>query len=73
MQNNNISAVKTKYEKKLMKISGVVGVGIGKEDDEEVIVVLTDSLSAKAAKKIPRDLKGCKVMVRETGRIDAQT
>lgn len=73
MQDINISAVKAHHEKKLMKISGVIGVGIGKENEEEVIVILTDSLPAKSAKKIPKDLKGYKVILRETGRIDAQT
>jgi len=72
MQTNSIVAVKAKYDKKLMKIPGVVGVGIGKEKDEEVIVVLTDSLSVKSAKQIPKDLKGYKVILRETGRIHAQ-
>jgi hypothetical protein len=71
MPTRDIHTIKRNYEKKLMKISGVVGVGIGKEDDEEVIVVLTAQLSPKAAKKIPDQLDGFKIAIRESGAINA--
>lgn len=71
MSSRDIQATKKKHEPKFMKIDGVVGVGIGEENGEQVIVVLTNQLSAKAAKKIPDKLDGFKVVSRESGAIDA--
>ncbi len=67
MAEKEIKTVKAKHEKKLMKISGVIGLGIGKEGDEDVIVVLASS----ATKNIPKKLEGYKVVVRETGAVKA--
>ncbi len=67
MNEKNIRDVKAKHEKKLIKIPGVIGVGIGREGEEDVIVVLASS----ACKKIPKELDGYKVVVRETGPIKA--
>ena len=67
----DIREAKSRNEKKLMKIKGVVGVGISKKDDEEVIVILTNQLSEKSANKIPEQLEGFKIVIRESGAINA--
>ena len=71
MRDSDIYKIKRKSEKKLLKLAGVVGVGVGKESDEEVIVVMTDNLPPKSADKIPGKIENYRVVLRETGEIKA--
>ena len=71
MSEKDIHTVKSKNEKKLMKKRGVVGVGVSKEGEEDVIIVMTDQLSSKSAKRIPEQLDGYKVIIKNTGTIRA--
>ena len=71
MKNYDIREAKSRNEKKLMRIKGVTGVGIGKENEQEVIVVFTNNLTKQSAKKIPEQLLGYTVITRASGDIRA--
>jgi len=66
-----IHQVKDKYQRKIMAIPGVVGIGIGAVEDEPVIKVLVVSKTEEVQKKIPQKLHGYKVDIQETGKIRA--
>ena len=66
-----VNDVKKKYEKKIMNIPGVVGIGIGKLDDQDAITVLVVEKTALIEKKVPQELKGFPVIIQETGTIRA--
>ncbi|MBN1559464.1 hypothetical protein JW998_04395 [candidate division KSB1 bacterium] len=63
--------VKRKYTTRIMKIDGVVGIGIGKEDEDDAIMVFVRERTAIIDKKVPKQLKGYPVVIRETGQIVA--
>jgi hypothetical protein len=67
----SVNDVKKKYEKKIMNIAGVVGIGIGKLDEQDAITVLVVEKTALIEKKVPRELKGFPVIIQETGTIRA--
>ncbi len=67
----SINDVKKKYENKIMNIPGVVGIGIGKQDESDAITVLVVEKTATIDKKVPKQLKGFPVIVQETGTIRA--
>ena len=67
----NVKDVKRKYEAKIMKIDGVVGIGIGMENNQDAIVVFVKERTARIDKKVPKQLKGFPVVIRESGRISA--
>ena len=71
MSTLSVNDVKKKYEAKIMKIPGVVGIGIGKENDNDVIKVLVAEQTALIDKKVPKQLKGFPVVVQVTGTIKA--
>ena len=71
MKNYDIREAKSRNKKKLMRIKGVTGVGIGKENEQEVIVVFTNNLTKQSAKKIPEQLLGYTVITRASGDIRA--
>ena len=66
-----VNDVKKKYEKKIMNIPGVVGIGIGKLDEQDAITVLVVEKTALIEKKVPQELKGFPVVIQETGIIRA--
>jgi hypothetical protein len=67
----SIQDVKKKYETKIMNIPGVVGIGIGKENEQDAINVLVVQRTPKIEKKVPKQLKGFPVVIQETGVIRA--
>ncbi|MBN1481824.1 hypothetical protein EH223_05735 [candidate division KSB1 bacterium] len=67
----SIHDVKKKYEEKIMNIPGVIGIGIGKQDDLDAITVLVVERTPLIEKKVPKKLKQFPVIIRETGVIRA--
>ena len=66
-----IEVVLKKYADNLMSISGVTGIGQGLCDGEPCIKVFLIKKTRELEKKIPRELKGYKVQIEETGEIRA--
>ena len=71
MSSLSIQDVKKQHEDMLMKIPDVSGVGLGIENDEHVIVVLVSKKSKRTIKRIPLQLEGFRIVLRETGPIRA--
>ena len=63
--------VKEKYIESLLKIDGVMGVGIGLDGDDVVIVVNVERISDEILARIPESLDGFDVKVEEVGSIEA--
>jgi len=53
-------------KKELLKEERIVGVGRGKRDDNEIIIVM---IEGESIKKIPREFEGFEVEVREVGEL----
>lgn len=72
-----IKAVREKYEKKLMQLPNVTGVGIGEKSGKRVIkVFVTRKLpesELKPQEVVPKTLEGCETDVEEIGVITTQT
>ena len=67
-----IQEVKTRHEKRLMAMRGVVSVGIGQEaDGKAVIVIGLDAPRPETVKDLPQSLEGYPVRVKITGPIKA--
>lgn len=73
----NIRRIKEKYTPQLLKLKGVVGVGIGSKvvegraTDELTIVVLVDKKLPEHDQIIPKSLEGIPTDVQEAGVIKA--
>ncbi len=67
-----IEQVKEKYESDLLRIDGVVGVGISECEDKPCIKVYLENESPNLKKQIPKQLDGFKVDTQVTGTIEAQ-
>ena len=59
--------VKEKYLPLLMSLKGVVGVAIGMEGEDIVIVINVGEINEEILSQIPEHLNGFKVKVVETG------
>ena len=68
----SVNDVKQKYQSKIMNIPGVVGIGVGKENESDAIMVLVVERTSVIEKKVPKQLKGFPVIIQETGVIRAQ-
>lgn len=66
-----IEQAQKKHQDRIMKLPGVVGVGIGARNDTLVIKVLVVKRTANLEKKIPKTLEGYQVIIEETGEIRA--
>jgi hypothetical protein len=67
--------VKKVYEPRLMSIPNVVGVGVGKSGDEFVLVVLVKKMVShplRPEERIPIEIEGVKVEIRQIGQPGAQ-
>lgn len=73
----SIESVLHKYENKIMQFPNVVGIGIGKKEDADVIKVFVINKVPEAALQandiIPRGLDGYQTDVEEIGIVTAQT
>jgi|SRR5579872_4206637 len=68
-----IAQVLKKYSGKWMEIPGVTGTGEGKSEGKPCVMVLVDHKSPLIKKKIPNVIDGYKVVLEETGKIQART
>jgi hypothetical protein len=67
-----IQEVKTKYEQRLLKIKGVVSVGIGQgKDKTQVIIVGLIQDESRSRRRIPSVLEGYHVEIQIVGTIKA--
>ncbi|MBD2255249.1 hypothetical protein H6G14_28955 [Nostoc parmelioides FACHB-3921] len=64
--------VKEQYESDLLRINGVVGVGISECEDKPCIKVYLNNESPNLKRQIPKQLDGFKVDTQVTGTIQAQ-
>lgn len=62
-----IEEVQKKHQNEIMKISGVVGIGIGEVDGKKVLKVLVIKKTSELEKKLPKSLDGYLVVIEETG------
>lgn len=66
-----VKEIKEKYQRTLMQIPGVIGVGIGLYEEEFVINVLVVKKTRLLIKRLPGELDGFRVVIQETGFIKA--
>ncbi|MEI5525344.1 hypothetical protein WB388_32525 [Streptomyces brasiliscabiei] len=63
-------SVKRRYEKKLLRLKGVQGVGVGQRDGKPVIRVYVETDVASAG--IPSVLEGVPVMIKKAAAFEAR-
>jgi hypothetical protein len=67
-----IREVKKKYEEEWLSIKEIVGIGIGTLSDENIgIVISVIRLEKGIQEKIPDQIEGVKIEIRETGEFKA--
>ena len=64
--------VKQRHEAELMRIPGVVGVGVGQCDEQACIKVLVERQTPEVAAVVPTNLEGIRVVLEEIGQVSAQ-
>ena len=67
-----LAEVLKKYTDAWMKIPGVIGTGEGKTGDKPCINVFVERNSPAIKKKFPKTVGGYKVLLVETGKVDAR-
>ena len=55
----------------LLDIDGVVGIGEGRKGDQDCVVVFVDALTPELVRKLPKDIQGVPVDVRDSGPVMA--
>jgi hypothetical protein len=69
---HKIREVKEKYEEEWLSIKGVVGIGIGTLSDDSIgIVISAIKVEKHIQEKIPDQVEGVKIEIRETGEFKA--
>ncbi len=68
----SIEEVISKIRDKWMEIGGVEGIGQGKVDDEDCIMVFVSRKVNEIKEKLPEKLEGFVVKIEETGIIQSQ-
>lgn len=69
---DSIKTLKRKYEKKWLKLDGVVAVGLGIDEDHPAIIVSVNIDPDFFLNQIPKSIEGVKVVIRQTGKFRAQ-
>jgi hypothetical protein len=67
MGNLSIKEVKAKYQDEIMKIPGVVGMGIGGTEEKMVLTIMVSKRTAEIETKLPLSLDNYPVVIEETG------
>ncbi len=68
----SIQEVKSKYEKRLLNMPGIVSVGIGRNaNGNEILIVGLDGSHPDTVVKLPKVLKGFQVQVEIMGSLSA--
>jgi len=68
----SIEEVMSEIRDQWMEINGVEGIGQGKVDNKDCILVFVRKKTPEIEKAIPPQVKGFAVQVRESGIIDAE-
>jgi hypothetical protein len=68
----SVTQVLERYSGRLMSLRGVVGTAEGSCAGKPCVLVLVDRLTPELRKKIPEELEGIPVDVRETGAVRAR-
>lgn len=63
-------AAKAKHASNLMKISGVVAVGVGGTRDQARIIVYVEELTEKILQQVPKELDNVQIEILERGLIE---
>lgn len=67
-----IREIKRKHESRWLSIKGVVGVGIGILTDKNLgIIISVTKMDEQISKRIPPEVEGIKLEIRETGEFKA--
>jgi hypothetical protein len=70
---DNIKQVKAEHEQQLLDLPGVVSIGIGLDSNgNQAIIVGLEKADSQITQKIPTELDGYAVIVRQVGTIEAQ-
>ncbi len=64
-------ALKRKYEKKWLKLDGVLAVGLGRDEGRPAIIVSVNTDPDFFSNQIPESIEGVKVVIRKTGEFRA--
>ena len=71
MAGPNLADVLSRHTPSLMAISGVTGTGEGKRGAQSIIVVYVGQATPELRKRIPNEIEGYPVEVREIGKVTA--
>ena len=69
MPQRPIAAVLADHTPELMRMPGVVGTAEGESGGKTVFLILVDRATPELSAKLPREIEGYRVEVRETGTI----
>ncbi|MFC1608028.1 hypothetical protein ACFL47_08660 [Candidatus Latescibacterota bacterium] len=72
MQKKSINEVLNAYTPKLMEIPGAIGTAIGEHEGKQCIIVMVHAQTEKTSEKIPSNIEGYTVQIKETGEIRAR-
>jgi hypothetical protein len=64
-----VEAVKDRAAAGLMRMPGIVGVGVTAENDRAAVLVLVGRLTPEVAAAVPRQIEGHPVVIQEVGEI----
>ncbi len=67
----NLAEVLSRHTSSLMAIPGVTGTGEGKRGAQVILVVYVDHATPELRKRIPDEIEGYPVEVREIGKVTA--
>jgi hypothetical protein len=70
---HTVTQVLRRHTDSLMAVPGVVGTAEGSCAGKPCILVLVERSTAELRKRIPSELEGVPVEIRETGRVTAET
>lgn len=71
MEQRSIQEVLKSYTPELMSVPDVIGTAIGEQEGKPCIVIMVARKSQELVEKIPEELEGYPVVIKETGEIRA--
>ena len=72
VQKKSIEEVLKAHTPTLMNIPGVIGTALGEHDGKPCIIIMVDVKTEDTAGKIPSNIEGYPVQIKETGEIRAR-
>lgn len=67
-----LAQVLERHASELMHLPGVIGVGEGESEGQPAIVVFVEQRTTEIAARLPKQIEGYAVVLRETGEVKAQ-